>query len=239
MREETIDYTEDGTTFEARVVWDDARGPRPAVLVAHAWSGQTEIERGWARALAELGYVGVALDVYGKGVVPSTDAEKRACMAPLVEDRARLARRLLAGIEAARAHRAVESERVAAIGFCFGGLCVLDLARRGADLRGVVSFHGLLHAPADLAEGPRPAVRAKVLALHGYDDPMATPEAVVAFGSEMTAAKADWQLHAYGGTMHSFTMPGANAPERGSVYHPVSARRSRGAMVAFLDEVFA
>src|SRR5690606_12960269 len=125
--------------------------------------------------------------------------------------------------------------RMAAIGFCFGGLCALDLARRGAPLRGVVSFHGLLNAPPPVAA----TVRARVLALHGYDDPMAPPEAAVAFAREMTERGADWQLHAYGHTRHAFTNPHAADHELGLVFNERAATRSWRSMGAFLDECLA
>ena len=123
---------------------------------------------------------------------------------------------------------------ITAIGFCFGGLCALDVARSNADAAGVVSFHGLLNAPGNTADEIKP----KVLALHGWDDPMATPDDVKAFGEEMTKAKADWQLHAYGGTMHAFTNPQANDPDFGTVYDADADRRSWQAMQNFLTELF-
>jgi dienelactone hydrolase len=231
---EALTWSCDGQTFSGHAVWDGA-GPRPAVLVHHAWAGQGDVERQWAADLAALGYVGIAVDVYGGGRRGGTPDECRALMMPLVADRARLEQRLLAGVEAARGLPAVDRGQVAAIGFCFGGLCVLDLARSGADLRGVVAFHGLLHGRPQ----PSRAIAAKVLALHGFDDPMATPDALVAFGKEMTAAGADWQVHAYGGTVHAFTNPMANDPAGGTVYSPRAAGRARVAMAAFLAECFA
>ncbi len=231
MPAETIEYREGEVTFEAHAEWRGSA--RPAVVIAHTWGGQGELERRWANTLAELGYVGIALDVYGKGVRGSGPEENERLMSPLMNDRELLGRRLAAGVAAARTHHAVDPTRVAAIGFCFGGLCVLDLARRGEDLRGVVSFHGLLD-PIGTKPGP---MRAKVLVLHGFDDPMGPPESLLAFAREMTEAGADWQAHVYGGTMHAFTNPIANDPSRGTVYNEVAARRSRQAMEAFLAEI--
>lgn len=229
---EQIGWSLDGEDFQGYAVWEGA-GPRPAVLVCHAFAGQGDFERQRAAELAALGYVGIAMDVYGKGKRGTTRDESRALMQPLLADRGLLQRRLLAGVDAARTMSVVDPGRVAAIGFCFGGLCALDLARSGADLRGVVAFHGLFH-PSPLP--PQPIV-ANVLALHGYDDPMARPEALLAFCNEMTAAGADWQVHVYGRTMHAFTNPAANDPAFGTVYQPRADARSRAAMESFLAEV--
>ncbi len=205
------------------------------MLVWHAWAGQGEFEQERAAQLAELGYVGIAMDVYGKGKRGGNTKECQALMRPLTADRALLQRRLLAGVNAVRELAVVDGARLAAIGFCFGGLCALDLARSGADVRGVVAFHGLFD-PSPL---PRQKIVAKVLALHGYDDPMATPETLLGFCNELTAAGVDWQVHAYGGTMHAFTHPKANDPGFGTVYQPRADARSRVAMQGFLGEVFA
>ncbi|TSE33110.1 dienelactone hydrolase family protein [Tepidimonas charontis] len=232
-----VEYTHDGQTFEGLLAWDDTlAGRRPAVAVAHAWAGRTEFEAGKARALAELGYVGFAMDVYGKGRRGRSRDENAALMTPLVQNRARLQARLGAALHALHAQPEVDVARCAAIGFCFGGLCVLDMARCGLPLRGVVSFHGLFTAPGNTA-GCR--IEAKVLALHGWDDPMVPPDAVLAWTREMTEAGADWQLHAYGGTMHAFTNPEANDPDFGTVYSARADARSWTAMRAFLSEVLA
>jgi dienelactone hydrolase len=143
---------------------------------------------------------------------------------------------LLAAVAAAKAHPAVDPNRIAVIGYCFGGLCALDVARSGTgDVRGVVSLHGIFMPPNLGAQAP---IKAKVLVLHGWDDPMATPDAVLGLAKEMTAAKADWQLHAYGNAMHAFTLEGANAPERGIKYDKAADRRSWAATSDFLNEVF-
>lgn len=236
MSKQLIEYHDGDTLLEGYFSYpDNAEGKVPLVVVAHAWAGRTDFECGIADKLAGLGYAGFALDNYGKGVFGNSMEENRALMTPLVEDRAMLRRRLLAGLEAASRLEGVDTSRIAAIGFCFGGLCVLDMARSGADLKGVVSFHGLFHAPQNL---PNAAIRASILALHGYDDPLAPPDSVLAFASEMTAAGADWQLHAYGSTAHAFTNPGANTHDHGMVYMPRSAQRAFQTMENFLTEVF-
>lgn len=233
MRIEKIAYREGNTELEGHLAlpaYDTAK--KPLVLVAHAFRGQSDFERDKAEALAELGWAGFALDLYGKGVLAANVEEGSKLMRPFLDDRALLRRRMLAGLEAVRSHPRVDAGRIAAIGFCFGGLCVLDLARAGADVRGVVAFHGLFH-PTGLPPEP---IRAKVLALHGWDDPMAKPDQVLAFAEEMSEAGVDWQLHAYGGTKHAFTNPAADDDARGTVFEPKADRRSWNAMRSFLDE---
>ena len=212
------------------------QAPRPAVLVAHDWSGRNQFACQKAEQLAKLGYVGFAIDLYGQGRTGQTTEEKMALMEPLISDRRLLRARILAAFEAVSELPEVDSQRLAAIGFCFGGLCVLDLARSGAQIKGVVSFHGLLHAPEDLH--PHPMV-SKVLVLHGYDDPMVTPPAVTAFATEMTNAGVDWQVHLYGHTQHAFTNPLAHDLAMGTIYNEQAERRSMQSMVCFLDELFS
>ena len=219
------------------MAWDDAAsGERPGVMIAHAWAGRGEFECRKARDLAAMGYVGFALDLYGKGVLGSSPEENAGLMQPFLDNRAKLQRRMTQALELTRSQEPVDASRVAAMGFCFGGLCVLDLARTGADLRGVVSFHGLFH-PAPNISGRK--IRAKVLALHGWDDPMAMPDQVAALGRELTAAGADWQIHAYGRTTHAFTNPAANNPAAGTVYSASADRRSWQALRNFLSETLA
>jgi len=235
MRTEVLDYRDGDVTCEAYVAYDEARqGARPGVLVSHAWGGQGDFEREKAQKLAALGYVGFALDLYGKGKRGGTMEQNAALMQPFLDDRAMLRRRITAALDTLKQHSLVDARRVAAIGFCFGGLCVLDLARSvPLDLKGVVSFHGLFHPPK---LGQQKPIAAKVLMLHGYDDPMATPEHVLAIARELTEAQADWQLHAYGHTSHAFTNPAADSPDHGLLYNPVAERRSWTAMQNFLAE---
>jgi len=218
------------------MAWDDGSSdPRPGVLVSHAWGGRSEFEETRAAMLAELGYVGFALDLYGKGRRGTSREENQALMQPLLADRGMLQRRMNLAVEQLRRQKEVDSGRVAAMGFCFGGLCVLDLARTGADIRGVASFHGLFGKPGN-TDGNR--VRAKVLVMHGWDDPMAKPDAVLGLADELTSMGADWQIHAYGSTMHAFTNPGANDPEFGTVYSPTADHRSWQSLQLFLAEIF-
>ena len=230
-----IEYFHDGTRLEGFFAWDaDAVQPLPAVLVSHAWAGRDEFACGKALALAELGYAGFALDMYGDGIVGSGPEENGKLMAPFMADRTLLQGRQLAALETVRKQPEVRTASVAAIGFCFGGLCVLDLARSGADLQGVVSFHGLL-APPGNTKGVQ--INAKVLVLHGHEDPMAPPEQVLALEQELSAAGADWQVHVYGGTLHAFTNPRANEPDAGKLYREIADARSWQSMRNFLEEV--
>jgi len=237
LTEKTLEYTHAGVRFEGLlVVADDRALRRPAVVVAHAWGGRGELEAAAARRLAEQGYAGFALDLFGKGVRGGTREQNRALIAPLMQDRPLLQARIVAAVDFLRHQPEVDRSRVAAIGFCFGGLCVLDLARSGADVAGVVSLHGLF-TPPETSTGSK--IRAKVLALHGHDDPMAPPAAVAALAAELTAAGADWQIHVYGGTMHAFTNPEANDSAFGTVYSETAARRAWAATHSFLAEVLA
>ncbi|TRW89959.1 dienelactone hydrolase family protein [Candidatus Methylobacter oryzae] len=232
----TITYLDDDVVLEAFFAFDDAiPARRPAVLINHTWAGRDEFVAEKAKKLAALGYVGFAVDMYGKGVLGSGPEENMKLMQPFMDDRAMLQKRMKAALSAVKLMPWVDDTKIAAIGFCFGGLCSLDLARTGVDIKGVVSFHGLLSAPGN-AQGN--AIKAKILALHGRDDPLAPAEQVLAFEQEMTEAGADWQLHAYGHTMHAFTNPVANDPARGMLYQPDADRRSWIAMQNFLAEIF-
>jgi dienelactone hydrolase len=234
MREQHIEYRDGETLLEGFLCYDESQqGPRPAVLINHAWGGRDDFVERKARRLAWQGYACFALDNYGKGKRGTTNEECSALMTPFMKDRTLLLQRLRAGLATAKAMPIVDARRIAVMGFCFGGLCALDLARADSDIRGAVSFHGLLK-PSGLTE---PKIRAKVLILHGYDDPMAPPEDVLAVAKEFTAAGADWQLHAYGHTVHAFTNPAANSRANGMQYDEAADRRSWHALEQFLNEV--
>jgi dienelactone hydrolase len=234
MRTQNIGYHDDDTLLEGYLAFnDDISKPRPAVMVAHDWSGRNDFACQKAEKLAQLGYVGFAIDMFGKGVLGSNNEEKTALIKPFLEDRSLLAKRILCAFEALQKIDVVDTSRMGAIGFCFGGMCVLDLARTGTKLRGVVSFHGLLHSPSQTKQ-----IAAKILAFHGHDDPMVPPSQVADFEKEMTEAGADWQVHIFGNTMHSFTNPNANDKDFGTVYNNLSDKRSWVAMQNFFKEVF-
>ena len=233
MREQNIEYRDGEALLEGFLCYDEAQpGPRPAVLICHAWGGRNDFVERKARRLAWQGYACFALDNYGKGKRGTTPEECGALMNPLMADRKMLLKRLQAGLTTARSMPIVDSRRIAIMGFCFGGLCALDLARSNADIRGAISFHGMLK-PSGLTE---PKVRAKVLMLHGYDDPLAPPADVLAVAKEFTDAGADWQLHAYGHTVHAFTNPAAQDRGGGVQYDESADRRSWHALEEFLAE---
>lgn len=209
--------------------------PRPAVMVVHDWGGRGNDVCNKAIQLAKLGYIGFAVDVYGQAQLAFDKEEKRALMTPFVNDRQLLIKRIKSAFDLLTELPQVDKKNIAAIGYCFGGLCVLDLARFGVDVRGVVSFHGVLKASEEELYVP---ISAKILVLHGYDDPLVTPEQVNQFAVEMTARRADWQIHMYGNTAHSFTNPLANDDEMGLHYNELADRRSWQMAEAFLKEVF-
>jgi dienelactone hydrolase len=230
-----IDYSLEGKPHQGLLVHDETRaGPAPTVLAFHAWDGRTGAHDDFAHRLAALGWNGFAVDLYGKGVVGTTTEECQALMNPLAGDRARLRGMLLETVKVAGGLPQVDASRMAAIGFCFGGLCVLDLARAGAPLKGVASFHGLFDPPGLPSVTP---IRPKVIAFHGWADPMAKPQSVVAFGEEFTRDGADWQLHGFGGAMHAFMTVGANMPEMGILYDEKVAGRAWAGLADFLAEV--
>ncbi|TAM10091.1 MAG: dienelactone hydrolase family protein [Nevskiaceae bacterium] len=233
----TVDYDDNGTALQGYIAYDDAkRGRRPTVLIAHQWDGRSTFIEERARELAKGGYVAFALDMYGKGVRGTTTEECTRLMTPLLEDRSKLAHRMNLGLAVAARQPEVTTEEMAAIGYCFGGLCVLDLARSGAQLAGVASFHGLLDPPQPAF---KKSIKARILAMSGADDPMVPMEKVAAFREEMNAAGADWQVHVYGGAKHAFAVPGANNPELGIEYNVHAYRRSWQTLHNFLAEVFA
>lgn len=234
---ERVEYSHDGTTLEGYYVYDDARQePRPAVLVVHQWMGLTAYEKRRATMLAELGYVVFAVDIYGKGIRPETTQEAGKLAGQYKGDRALLRGRVNAGLAKLKSYSRVDSSKVAAIGYCFGGTTVLELARSGADVRGVVSFHGGLGSPKP--EDAR-SIRCKVLALHGADDPFVPNDEVLGFQKELRDAKVDYQFVAYGGAVHSFTHKEAGSDNsKGAAYNETADRRSWEAMRTFFAELF-
>ncbi len=231
-----VEYTVDGKAYEGFFLMPKGKTNVPVVAIAHAWAGlaDNEIEKA-GRVASELGYAAFAMDVYGKGRRGTSVEENTALMNPLVGDRAELQKRLAGGLAAAKSQPGVDSSRAAAIGFCFGGLCALDMARAGMDLKGVASFHGLFRPAENI---PSPKITAKVLIEHGWLDPMAKPEDVLAIAKEMNASGADWQLHAHGRCMHSFTTLDADNAAMGTVYNADADRRSFASLRDFLAEIF-
>lgn len=233
----TVNYVDGEVLLEALCAYDDSITEyRPGVLIHHTWCGRDDFVAEKAKKIAELGYVGIAVDMYGKGVLGQNPEENANLMQPFIADRLLLRKRLMAAFRASKLMPWVDSHTLAAIGFCFGGLCALDLARSGVGIKGVVSFHGLLQAP-DLVKDQK--IKAKILVLHGHEDPLAPIDHVIAFAEEMTTNGADWQIHMYGHTSHAFSNPVANDRVGGMFYQADADRRSWQAMKNFLAEVFA
>lgn len=232
----TVEYQQGNTRLVGYLAYPkDAKEPRPGVLVIHEWMGLNDYAKRRAEQLAELGYVAFAADIYGDGKIAADTKEAGALSGSYKKDRALLRARVAAGLETLKAQSGVAPSKVAAIGYCFGGTTVLELARSGAAVAGVVSFHGGLDTPA-LQDAQN--IHAKVLALHGADDPYVPDEQVAAFEDEMRKGGVDWQLITYGGAVHGFTNP-ANGGDnsKGAAYNAVADARSWQAMQQFFDEV--
>lgn len=243
MREEKVRYFIDQEEFLGHIVYpNETQASYPAILIAHAWRGQDTFARKKAEELAELGYIGFAIDVYGQGKEVETDEEAQALMLPLFKDRFLLQKRVKAAYETIRFYPGVDVTQIGAIGFCFGGLTVIELLRSGADVKGVVSFHGVLgNQIGDHRARTCPltqSIKGSLLILHGYEDPLVSLDDILAIQKEMTEAKVDWQMNIYGHTSHAFTNPHAHNTEKGLIFNPQSASRAWQAMGNFFDEIF-
>jgi dienelactone hydrolase len=234
---QVVNYEDGKDGFQGYVAFDEAQqGPRPGVLIIHAWMGVDDHVKQAAEKLAALGYVGFAADVYGEDRRPTSQNEAAEESSKYKNDRDLFRKRVTAALKQIRKMKRVDGKRIAAIGYCFGGTGVLELARTGADVAGVVSFHGAL-------ENPRPndskQIKTKLLVLTGADDPYVPIEQVRAFQREMTEAEVDWQLITYSGAVHSFTHKSAgDDPSKGNAYNEAADRRSWEHMKLFLFEVF-
>lgn len=234
VRGEEVDYRVGETACRGYLARPAGDGPRPGVLVLHDWLGVTDYVRMRAEALARLGYTTFAADLYGADVRPS-QGDAAGIAGGYYRNRSLWRERVAGGFDRLLTEPGVDRARTAAIGYCFGGAAALELARTGVDLRAVVSFHGaLLTGPDGEAQG----IRASLLVLHGAVDPVVPDDAVLAFENELRAAPGlDWQLTAYAGAMHAFTLPDANDPEHGAQYNAVAERRSWRAMKDLFAEV--
>ena len=208
----------------------------PGIVILHQWMGLTDHERGVAEALAKLGYVALAADVYGEGARPKNTQEAAVLAGWYKGDRASYQRRIRAALDTLKAQPGVDAQRLADIGFCFGGTGALEAARAGMPVKGVVSFHGGLDPGADRPVAP---ITAKILVCHGAEDPFVPPKEVAAFQEEMRKAKADYTFIAYAGAVHAFTQKEAgNDPSKGAAYQEAAARRSWRHMRDFFSEIF-
>lgn len=231
-----VEYKQGGAVLEGYLAYDDSTaGRRPGVLVVHQWLGLTGYEKHRAQQLASLGYVAFCADIYGKGVRPQNVADAGAEATKYKTDRQLLRARVNAGLDVLKKNELVDPQRVAAIGYCFGGTAVIELARSGAELAGVASFHGGLDSPAP-ADGKN--IKCKMLVLAGADDPFQKPEDLAAFEGEMRDAKVDWQITFYGGAVHAFTQPDPGFSNPGAKYNEKADRRSWQAMKDFFSEIF-
>jgi len=231
-----INYNDGDTVCCGFIAYDNSISKKsPCVMVAHDWEGCSEAMCNKAIQLASMGYVGFALDMYGEAKLGADKVERRALLTPFMQDRHMLKARVTAAFNLVQHLPQVDHTQIAAIGYCFGGLCVLDLARSGADVKGVVSFHGLLSAPEGSVNTP---LNTKVLILHGYDDPLVKPDEIIQFANEMNERKVDWQVHMYGLVQHSFTNPKANDDEMGLHYNQTADLRSWVSTELFLQELF-
>lgn len=237
IRTRVVEYKEGETVLEGYMAYDDAaQGKRPAVLIVHQWKGLGDYEKKRAEMLAKLGYTVLAADIYGKGVRATNPKDAAGLAGKYKKDRALLRARVNAGFDFLKQQPQSDATRMAAMGYCFGGTTALELARSGADVKGIVSFHGGLNTPT-----PEDAknIKGKVLALHGADDPNVPPAEVNAFEEEMRKAGVDWQLVAYGGAVHSFTDWNAgNDNSKGAAYNEKADKRSWQAMQDFFGEIF-
>ncbi len=233
IQTERVAYEKNGAKMEGYLAWDSSvKKPRPGVLVFPEWFGIGEFSEQKAVELAKMGYVAFAADVYGIETRPKDMKEAAAAATKYKSDRPLMRERAQAALDTLLSRKEVNKEKVAAIGFCFGGTVALELARSGADFDSLVSFHGGLNAPV---KGTKFAP--KILVLHGGDDPYVPEKEVLEFQAEMRQAGADWQFISYGNTVHSFTNPKAGSdPKAGAAYNEVSTNRAMKEMKSFFEE---
>jgi len=236
IKTQTVEYKQGDAVLEGYLAYDDSlTGKRPGILVVHEWKGLNAYAKKRADMLAQLGYVAFAADIYGKGIRPQTIADAGAMAGKFKGDRALLRTRVNAGLDVLKSQPTVNISELAAIGYCFGGTAVLELGRSGADIKGIVSFHGGLSSPT-----PQDArnIKAKVLALHGAADPFVKPDEVAGFEKEMKDAKVDYRLIKYPGAMHGFTNPDNKNVPPGVLYNEAADKASWVEMQKFFKEIF-
>jgi len=237
VKTEVIEYKDGDTVLEGFLAYDDAKtGARPGVLVIHDWTGLQDYTKRRATMLAELGYVAFAADIYGKGVRPVEPADCAKEAGKYKGNLPLLRKRVTLGYDQLLKRKEVNAQKTAAIGYCFGGTTVLELARSGSPVAGVVSFHGGLGTALPAPEG---GVKAKVLVCQGADDPYVKPPEQEAFKEEMTKAKVNLEFISYPDAVHSFTKPEAgNDKSQGQAYNEAADKKSWTDMKAFLKKIF-
>lgn len=242
MHEEEINYQADGQIFKSFLATEDQSKKRPAILVIPYWRGLDELAIETAKKLALHGYVGVAIDYYGNGKIAKTDEEAAELMTPLFMNREVLQKRLIAAFNAVKAHPSVDGLQIAAMGFCFGGLCAIELLRSGVPLKGSVAFHAVLNNRIGDEEARTVpiarSIQGSLLILNGHDDPLVSLEDILAIQKEMTEAKVDWQMHLFSHTSHAFTNPHAQDKGKGLMFNQKSNDRAWIMADHFYREIF-
>jgi dienelactone hydrolase len=235
-RDRAIPHNFEGEELESVFVGRRDSQARPTVILVPTVMGVSDLEIGFGRQLVELGYNALVADLFGKKFRGASRDVMFGELNRLKADRAALRRRMVHVLDLTRGLDEVSEGQIAVAGYCFGGMCALDLARSGADIAAAVAFHGLFDPPGL----PEEKIKAKVVCFHGWDDPMVPPEKVVALGHELTAAGADWQIHAYGNVAHGFTNPNAHTIGlEGVRYNELAAERSWTSFINLLEELFA
>jgi dienelactone hydrolase len=240
LHEETVSYTSQGVVMKGYLVYDDSiTSKRPAVLVVHEWWGLNDYARKRARMLAELGYTALAVDMYGEGKQAQHPGDAQKFASEVMKNMPTAKARFMAAYDLLKQQPTVDPGRIAAVGYCFGGGVVLQMAREGLDLKGVVSFHGSLATAAPAKPG---VVKAKILVLHGADDKFTTPEQIEQFKQEMKTAGVDFQLLIYPGAKHAFTNPEADVSAKKFDlpigYNAQADKQSWAEMQKFLNVIF-
>jgi len=235
MSGRVVNYHDDSIECEGYLSLPESSKSVPLVLVAHTWKGRSEFEDQKVISINSLGYAAMSIDIFGGGVNGTSVEENQTLIEPFIKDRQIFRQRLISAVEFGKTIEGVDASKIALIGFCFGGLAAIELARSGYELSGCIIFHGLLNQ----SDEPFQKVNTKLLVLHGDKDPMVSSEQILALQDEMTESDADWQFISYGNTYHAFTNPAANDIEMGTVYNHDSDIRSWTAMSNFLEEVFS
>jgi dienelactone hydrolase len=242
MHKEFLNYTHDTTVCKGFLAAPDTDRQRPVIIVAHAWMGQDNFAREKAEELAQLGYIGFAADLYGNGTTASSESEALSLMTPLFLNRQLLQGRINAAVAAVSKLPYVDTSNIGAIGFCFGGLTVIELLRSGAPVKAVASFHAVLgNQIGDHKAHTVPIakdIKGHLMILHGHDDPLVTPQDITSMQTELTKAEIDWQMHIYSHTSHAFTNPEAHDTKHGLIYNPLSNQRAWNSMRTFFTEFF-
>lgn len=244
METHTIEYQVGSKTCKGFMAHDPAYpGPKPTVILCHAWRGQDRFIRERAKDLAALGYLAFALDLYGDRINAHDNEQALELMTPLFLNREELRKSVVEGYHAIKSHPLCDEKKIGGIGYCFGGMSVIELLRSGVLLCGVVTFHATLGTKLGDKKAHltpiAPDIKGSLLILHGDIDPLVTDENIREFKEELNANQIDWQMNIYGHAMHAFTNVETNAPEVGLVFNPLANKRSWIAMKQFFTEVFA